>query len=500
MRTALRAVLAAALIVAAQPLLAQDTPVVFVHGILSDGGTWQSTADRLQARLAIVPHRPTVSWPSRIDAQASTLQSYYGGLPDSTIVVGHSLGGLVGRQWTRSRRLGGVVTLGTPNQGAPFANHVGEWVSFNYSLFWAMANAFGAFGNMPPGVWTWAYAATEAWLNWGAFLADQAIREFVIEMGIGINVPFVQQVYVGSPFLAALNGSLAQEMANAPGRVSIVNTMSQYWRGGPWRLRDDDTSAVYTAVTEAAGAALDYYAFSVWASADPADSRAQELSSALLTASWWLWNFDEFWCRTVSDSRPLWTARCYPHDGFIPTYSQYAPGALAFENSAGPPHTRETRDLEEYLFAALTTGIHVPPRGTSGPSDPPPPPAGDPGAGSSPPAFRDTLTSDQALYPGERITSGDGRFWLTYQWDGNLVLYRPDGSAIWHTGTYGTSAGRVVMQSDGNLVVYTGAGAAVWSSRTSGYGSARLLLQNDGNLVIYTAGGAAIWSTNTWGS
>jgi hypothetical protein len=109
------------------------------------------------------------------------------------------------------------------------------------------------------------------------------------------------------------------------------------------------------------------------------------------------------------------------------------------------------------------------------------------------------MLRDQALSPGGSITSPNGRYTLTYQIDGNFVLYGPGRQALWNTATYGRSAGRAVMQSDGNLVVYDASGRAVWNSGTSGNPGARLALQDDGNLVIYDSGGRALWSSGTYG-
>jgi hypothetical protein len=94
------------------------------------------------------------------------------------------------------------------------------------------------------------------------------------------------------------------------------------------------------------------------------------------------------------------------------------------------------------------------------------------------------LASGTDLYPNQARTSPDGRFTLTYQPDGNLVLYGPSG-ALWHSNTYGFSAGRVAMQSDGNLVVYDAGGTPRWSSGTWNEPGAYVLAQSDGNLVVY---------------
>lgn len=126
-------------------------------------------------------------------------------------------------------------------------------------------------------------------------------------------------------------------------------------------------------------------------------------------------------------------------------------------------------------------------------------PAGTPApAGCTTPAACGTLTANQSLATGQTRTSCDGRFTLTMQGDGNLVLYQ-GGTALWATNTANSGAARATMQGDGNFVVYTSAGTPVWASNTSGNAGAHLSLQNDGNLVVYGASGVALWASNTSG-
>ena len=99
----------------------------------------------------------------------------------------------------------------------------------------------------------------------------------------------------------------------------------------------------------------------------------------------------------------------------------------------------------------------------------------------------DTLLPDQTLAPGGELRSPNGRAILSYQGDGNLVLY-VDGRPLWDSRTAGTAPGRLVMQSDGNLAVYDGSGGAVWSSGTAGHGGALLTLQDDGTCAVLHEG------------
>jgi hypothetical protein len=113
--------------------------------------------------------------------------------------------------------------------------------------------------------------------------------------------------------------------------------------------------------------------------------------------------------------------------------------------------------------------------------------------------YSDTImNSGDFLLPGQSRQSGDGRFRLVYQVDGNLVLYQGS-NPLWATATYGTTPGFVAMQTDGNFVVYDSTGRPVWASNTWGHPGAGLLIQDDGNTVIYSTGSSPLWATNTWG-
>jgi len=98
-----------------------------------------------------------------------------------------------------------------------------------------------------------------------------------------------------------------------------------------------------------------------------------------------------------------------------------------------------------------------------------------------------TLRPDQRLISdnNDSIVSNNGRFRLTMQNDGNIVLYK-DGSALWSSHAAGQDVEYCVTQGDGNLVLYLQAsGRPVWASNTAGNPGSFLVMQDDGNLVIY---------------
>lgn len=113
------------------------------------------------------------------------------------------------------------------------------------------------------------------------------------------------------------------------------------------------------------------------------------------------------------------------------------------------------------------------------------------------PGPTDRLGTAQTLTAGQQLTSPNGRFRLTLQTDGNLVLYPATGPALWSTRTAGSGAVRLVLQPDGNAVLYPATGRAVWSTKTVGTGGVQLRVQDDANVVLYPAAGRAVWSTGT---
>jgi hypothetical protein len=94
------------------------------------------------------------------------------------------------------------------------------------------------------------------------------------------------------------------------------------------------------------------------------------------------------------------------------------------------------------------------------------------------------------------LHSGD--YHLSWQGDGNLVLYGPPGP-IWASNTSGAS---LSFQGDGNLVIRNASGQAVWASDTAnaekadGKGGRKLILTPLGKLAITNQDHKVIWAKN----
>ncbi len=201
----------------------------------------------------------------------------------------------------------------------------------------------------------------------------------------------------------------------------------------------------------------------------------------MLSASLLLSLHEVMWCQAVSDPTPYavtFGGSCHPNDTFIPTWSHVMPGSLVVPKPNMPAHIQQSERMIPVLYEVLTTHMGVAPRG----------PGGEPGSPS-------VLTGGSQLAPGQQIWSPDRRYRLTFQVDGNLVIYRADGVPVWWTGTHGISPRAAVMQPDGNFVIYTTANEARWHTHTYGNAGAYLSLQNNGAIVINTATGGRLWGS-----
>lgn len=112
---------------------------------------------------------------------------------------------------------------------------------------------------------------------------------------------------------------------------------------------------------------------------------------------------------------------------------------------------------------------------------------------------REMLYHDGDFLPGQTITSDNKYFSLTFQSDGNIVLYQGKNDpkkAIWSTKTVGKKASNAYISSDGDVIL-GGEDGILWHTKTAGVqekgcqSDLHLTVQNDGNLVLYK-------STDIW--
>lgn len=465
---------------------AQDRPTVFIHGLASGPGTWNGAASRLAGALAIEPHVPGLSWHATYEQQASELQQQLWWLPASTVAIGHSNGGLVARRWSRHHDLAGIVTLGSPNHGAPLVSNLGLVASYQSAMGWLMSDVGSAFAVCCD--WDGIWPAVEWWMAVTHGMGSASLTQALAVLGVSLAAPVVPQMAPQSAFLQDLNGgAVAQEAARVPARVSVVSTAANFYDLGIFGAVAGDGADYLNALAEAAVWALDYYAMVTLANAAPGDSQAHRKATRMWNLASWIDSWDETWCRAVSVPGGGF---CAPNDTVVPSWSQVMPGPgvhVLDWGWWGPRHTAQTSSSDDKLYQALTSVVRVPVRGAPGPGG-----GGTGGTGGSPSA--QTLGPGDSLFGGQSASSPGGGAWLSYQSDGNLVVYRSDGTPLWASHTAGTSPGSVTMQHDGNLVIYDAGGRPLWASHTSGHAGAWLALQDDGSLVVY-GNGTPLWRT-----
>lgn len=108
------------------------------------------------------------------------------------------------------------------------------------------------------------------------------------------------------------------------------------------------------------------------------------------------------------------------------------------------------------------------------------------------------LASGATLAVDDPLMAPGGFAQLTFQGDGNLVLYclRPRGWVPrWASGTWGQTVTTCVMQTDGNVVLYNDS-VPVWSTDTWTFPGAHLAVQDDENVVVYQ-GVTPVWASHT---
>jgi hypothetical protein len=130
------------------------------------------------------------------------------------------------------------------------------------------------------------------------------------------------------------------------------------------------------------------------------------------------------------------------------------------------------------------------------PPDASPPDAGVPGGGG-PVATGDDMRPGEILPVGVILRAPSSLYptELQLRADGNLVM-RSGSTTMWQSNTAGSGGTVLVMQYDGNLVLYRPDGTAVWASQTWGQPGAYLLLYAslfDTYMTIYSQTGANLW-------
>jgi len=349
---------------------AQDRAVAFLHGLQSSPETWEGAAARLGAALRLTPSLPHMSSRAPYEQQAAEAQQQLHYLPAETVAVGHSNGGVVAREWSKSRSLAGIVTLGTPNSGAPLVENLLHYAAFNSHL---MSSIVGVYNGFAAGCCDYTFLLSAYHVYWSLThdFSYYSLRDVATMLGIAAGAPVAPQMTPSSPYLAALNSpsNLARESQSVPLRVGLVSIAHNFYWGGPLRAAFPDHGDWLALVRDIANVTMVSSASYLYAVAPGWDFWAHETANRLMYSSSHLIFQDEFWCQAVS-----WPGfgQCWQNDTIVPVWSQVYPGGLSLVVSFdGPAHVQETRMSDDILQAVLTHYAAIPRRE----SDPPGPDA-----------------------------------------------------------------------------------------------------------------------------
>jgi hypothetical protein len=103
------------------------------------------------------------------------------------------------------------------------------------------------------------------------------------------------------------------------------------------------------------------------------------------------------------------------------------------------------------------------------------------------------LNKGSDLTTGNSIFSPDGKYKITLESNGNMVLYN-NNTQVWQSNTAGQGATKLSLQNDGNLVLNTASNQSKWAASSNNTAVQRLVLSNDGNLLICNNHNAVLWA------
>ncbi|MEW5799573.1 MAG: IPT/TIG domain-containing protein [Bacteroidota bacterium] len=334
--------------------------IAFVHGYNNSSANWYSTPQTLYNLFKLNTYTnnsydATIALSSSAASYASTVVPY-----SNSVVVAHSMGGLVSREIKRQQGAGSkvraLITIGTPHTGAPIA--INSTANLSYFL----------------NVWL-NYDLATPWLMLGessSFI--QVILEIIIRAyddifnfttPWGLNSAAAIDMRPGSAFLNSLNTNFSASLPAAHYAIYGVEDWNSHWRFADAAGNDgietgnilsyvyDVADVYYTSGVVAAGEA-DYY-YLMWEMyGDPEDYYTYYWYSNLAGAFFNGYNSIVYYQQVewnqylvgeaISTSPTLSTV----NDAFIPTYSA-APSFITSERTIRTEHTNhaeETRNNE----------------------------------------------------------------------------------------------------------------------------------------------------------
>ena len=325
---------------------AQPTPVVLVHGINSNQGTWDDLYTILASDSRFSPYRTNLTSTNPLNTQANALAMFIlgnvvGAVP---IVAGHSQGGLIARVTSRSMPASGILTIGTPHAGAPIADEVPDAQQWLFQGVAFHGTAAYSLDDIIDDPWHPLYNAAFAGLDNAFYVvatlttALQAMFTFLD----AFNNQALNDLTPGSSFYQSLASQLGSESGTGNRRAIQTQIGLGYW-GGPLRLILNAENAEFTGylVNDAAMATINY-GFEILNGSEPGEPNwtAHQIGAEALIAlgtqvadmpGWWIYDI----------------VGGYPNDAVVPYSGQVIPN-----NSAAPLQLTNMSHVEQTSLAA----------------------------------------------------------------------------------------------------------------------------------------------------
>jgi hypothetical protein len=205
---------------------AQRQPVVMAHGVRSSDITWNADSTRLHLAFPVTVKKVSTIWTDSQTVQARFLRDQvFAGLPDSTIAIGHSNGGIVLRQAAVDNvPMRALMTVGSPNKGAPAATAVigGQMAGITGPLLYDLTNFFYLYYSNSFD-WEEIYYSQLLSINVTAIL-NIVTNELLSGIGFDNNSDVWKGLYSSSPYLTGLNSATALQLQSqrVPSRAAVV--------------------------------------------------------------------------------------------------------------------------------------------------------------------------------------------------------------------------------------------------------------------------------------
>lgn len=337
-----RQALTAVVIAAAfhSPALSQSGPVreaVFVHGALGNQYDWATAVSQLSSSYTFP--LTTVAIPGSVALSGWGAYLTPSMIADSTVLVGHSIGGLASRHASASVAAKGVVTVGTPHAGVPITGMVEDLIGIGEIVIF---DAFYIFDYLTYAVFTsyvgeaYAQAVVAFVDSWAFYFVDALVNSAMSYLATYPPDILIESA-PNSSYLVSLpaagSNSFALRVSMWPGQL-----------GGPLALLPDIDQEQADEIGQDIyywGEQIGYYAAGAEGYLDVEDDGfwfAYNAIQAAYEISFLMTNMWVIWCDAVNGG----AYSCASNDGFIPVASQSATGFVIQNLNNGPAHTKET--------------------------------------------------------------------------------------------------------------------------------------------------------------